>query len=85
MSAISDNDRSAISDNDRMAAAVAGLSDDIAALNARFQELQNTPVTAPPLYQALLNDIRQRGGAIAQRLDALDALIPPTRPAPPVG
>lgn len=82
MSAISDFAARQKAFNDRMDTAVSGLTEDIATMNAKIQELQSTPGAITPEDQALLDDLQQRGEAIAQRLEALDALRPP---APPVG
>lgn len=68
--------------NARMDASIQGLTGDVAELNRKIQELQNTSGVITPEDQALLNDLEQRGEAIAQRLEAMDAERPP---APPVG
>jgi methyl-accepting chemotaxis protein len=81
MSAISDFAAAQKSFNDRIDSAVSGLSDDISQLNAKIEELQTSPGTITPEDQALLNELQQRGEAIATKLEALDAMTPPTPPA----
>lgn len=67
--------------NDRMDAAIGGLTEDIAGLNAKILELQNSPGTVTAEDQALLDELQARGETISAKLEALNALTPP---APPV-
>jgi hypothetical protein len=67
--------------NDRMDAAISGLTEDIATLNAKILELQTSPGTITPEDQALLDELQARGETISAKLEALNALTPP---APPV-
>jgi hypothetical protein len=67
--------------NDRMDTASSGLTEDIATLNAKILELQNSPGTVTPEDQALLDELQARGETISAKLEALNALTPP---APPV-
>lgn len=80
MSAISDFAARQKAFNERMDAAVEGLTGDVAELNRKIQELQNTSGAITPEDQALLDELQQRGEAIAQRLEALDAIRPPVPP-----
>lgn len=68
--------------NDRVDAAVTGLQGDIQALNDKITELQNSPGTITPEDQASLDAIQTRAEGIAAKLEALDALTPPTVPTP---
>ena len=81
MSAISDFAARQTAFNDRMDTAVAGVQADIEGLKALIEQLQNTPGGITPEDQDLLNLIEARAGAIADKLDALDALTPPVVPA----
>ena len=81
MSAISDFAARQTAFNDRMDTAVAGVQADIEGLKALIEQLQNTPGGITPEDQDLLNQIEARAGAIADKLDALDALTPPVVPA----
>lgn len=83
MSAISDFASKQNSFNDRIDSAVTGLQGDVAALNAKITELQNSPGTVTPEDQALLDALQSRGETIAAKLEALDALTPPTPPVTP--
>lgn len=68
--------------NDKIDAAIAGVKSDVQALNAKIEELQNSPGEITPADQALLDALEARGDAIEKKVVALDALTPPT---PPVG
>lgn len=83
MSAISEFAARQSAFNDRLDTAVAGVSADVAALNAKIEELQNTPGEITPEDQALLDDIEARSDAITTKLEALDALTPPAVPVTP--
>jgi len=74
---------------DGVAASVSGLTDDVAALNAKILELQNSAGQVTPEDQALIDELQVSGEALATRaeaasqaLAALDALTPPEVPAP---
>lgn len=82
MSAISDFAARQNTHNDRIDAAVTAITADIAELNAQIQELQNNPGPISAADQELLNALEARGTAVAEKLDALNALTP-ERPAPP--
>ena len=82
MSAISDFAAKQLAFNDRMNNAIAGLVGDVATLNAKIEELQNSAGTITPEDQALLNELEVAGDVMAAKLEALDNLTPPT---PPVG
>lgn len=68
--------------NDRVDAAVTGLQSDIQALNDKITELQNSPGEITPEDQALLDTLQTRAEGITAKIEALDALTPPTVPAP---
>lgn len=94
MSAISDFAAKQKEFNQRQATAIdgaveslKGLTDDVAALNKKIEELQNSPGTITPEDQALLDDLQTQGDAAAQKaeslanaLKALDEQTPPTPP-----
>ena len=72
---------------DKSVAAAGGLSGDIAALNAKILELQNSPGQVTPEDQALIDELVTMGEAATARaeaqaaaLEALDAQNPPTPP-----
>jgi len=74
---------------DGVATSVSGLTDDVAALNAKILELQNSAGQVTPEDQALIDELQVSGEALATRaeaasqaLAALDALTPPEVPAP---
>ena len=85
MSAISDFAAAQTAFNDREDAAVAGLTADVASLNAQILALQNSPGAITPADQALLDGLQARGQTIATKLEALDALTPPVVPVVPPG
>lgn len=96
MSAISDFAAKQKAFNDRQGAAidaavtsVTGLTEDVAELNRKITELQNSQGGVTPEDQALIDELETQGGAVATRLEgvaaalsALDAqtapVIPPT-------
>jgi len=80
MSAISDFAAAQTVYNDREDAAIAGLTADVASLNAQILALQNSPGAITPADQALLDGLQARGQTIATKLEALDALTPPVVP-----
>jgi len=82
MSAISDFAAKTNAFNDRIDTAIAGLQTDVQTLNDLITKLQNSPGQITPEDQASLDAIQARASAVADKLDALDALTPP--PAPPV-
>jgi len=83
--------------NDRQAAAidtavagVAGLTDDVKALNDKITELQNSQGGVTPEDQALIDALEVQGEALTGRLEtataalaALDAQTPPVPPPTP--
>ena len=80
MSAISEFAEKQNAHNATMDTAVEGLATDIQVLNDKITELQNTQGQITPEDQALLDSIELRGAAIAERLEALNALTPPPVP-----
>jgi peptidoglycan hydrolase CwlO-like protein len=83
MSAISDFAARQTAFNGRIDAAVTGLQGDVKFLQDKIDELQNSAGQITPEDQALLDDIDARADAVATKLEALDALTPPTPPATP--
>ncbi len=81
MSAISDFKTKQDAFNDRMDKAIEGLQGDVKFLNDTIAALQASSGTVTPEDQVLLDQLTARGSAIADKLDALDAITPP---APPV-
>lgn len=81
MSAISEFAAKQNAFNDRQASAVDGLVADVAALNKKIEDLQNSPGGITPEDQALLNEIEARSDAITTKLEALDSQTPPTVPS----
>lgn len=80
MSAISDFAAKQNAHNDRQDAAVAGLTGDVTDLKALIKKLQDSQGQITPEDQALLDQIDARGESISTKLEALDALTPPTPP-----
>jgi len=80
MSAISDFAAKQAAFQDRIDNAVTGLTADVAELNDEILKLQTTTGAITPEDQALLDGIQSRTSAIAEKLDALDALTPPAVP-----
>lgn len=60
----------------RIDTAIQGIQGDIDELNRKIAELQNSPGAITPADQAILDDLQAKGLALAERLDALDALTP---------
>lgn len=81
MSAISEFAAKQSEFNGRLSTAIDGLTGDVALLNQKIQELQNSAGTITPEDQALLDQLQTQGEMLASRLEAVDALTPP---APPV-
>jgi predicted nucleic acid-binding Zn-ribbon protein len=72
---------------DGAVASLQGLTDDVAALNKKIEELQNSTGGVTPEDQALIDDLQTQGDAVAQKaeslataLQALDQQTPPTPP-----
>jgi len=82
MSAISDFSDKMKVHHDKQDAAIAGIIGDVQVLNDKIAALQASAGTVTPEDQALLNDIEARGAAISTKVEALDALTPPTAPTP---
>jgi hypothetical protein len=80
MSAISDYAAKANAFNDRIDSAVTGLQGDVQALNDLIVKLQGTQGQVTPEDQALLDQLQARAETIATKVEALDALTPPTPP-----
>lgn len=80
MSAISDFAAAQRQFNTRLGAAIDGVAADVASLNAKIEELQNTVGDISEEDQALLDELQAQGEAIAARLEAVDALTPPAVP-----
>lgn len=66
--------------NDRLDAAVTDLQGDVATLNAKIEELQNSPGEITPEDQASLDAIETRAQSITDKLEALAAVTPPAVP-----
>lgn len=81
MSSISEYYDKQIAFEERQNTAVSELTADVVALNAKIEELQNTPGRITPADQALLNQLQTMSEALTTKLEALDALTPPTAPA----
>ncbi len=67
---------------ERIDAAVTGVSGDVTALNELIVQLQSTQGQITAEDQALLDQIETKGAAVAERIEALDALTPPKPPTP---
>lgn len=80
MSAISDFATKQNAFNDRLDAAIAGIQGDVDTLNAAILKLQNSAGAITPEDQATLDALQARGAGITAKLEALDALTPPTPP-----
>lgn len=66
--------------NHRLGVAIAGVAADVASLNAKIEELQNSSGAISAEDQALLDDLQQKGEALAAGLEAVDGLTPPVPP-----
>ena len=66
--------------NEKIETAVQGITDDIKVLNDKITALQNSAGEVSAEDQALLDDLEARGAAVADKLDALNALTPPVTP-----
>lgn len=94
MSAISDFAAKQKEFNTRQAQAIdgavtslGGLTSDVAELNRKIEELQNSPGGVTPEDQALIDDLQAQGEAVAAKaeslaaaLKALDEQTPPAAP-----
>ena len=81
MSAISEFAERQTAFNARLHAAIDGLVGDVASLNAKIEELQNTPGEITPEDQALLDQLQAQGEELTNRLEAVDNLTPPSPPS----
>lgn len=77
MTAISDFAAQVTAFQDRQDVAIADLQADVQNLNEQITALQNSSGQITPEDQAILDGIVTRGQAVADKLDALDALTPP--------
>jgi hypothetical protein len=66
--------------NNRIDTAIQGIVEDVTFLKNRIAELQATSNGITPEDKALLDAIQARSNAIADKLEALDALTPPSPP-----
>ncbi len=82
MSAISDFAAKQAAFQARIDTAIADLQGDVKSLNDQITALQNSAGGITPEDQALLDGITATSSAVADKLDALDALTPPVAPAP---
>lgn len=80
MSAIKDFAEKVNAYHAKIDTAITGLTEDVATLKAKIEELQNTPGAITPEDQALLDAIQSQLEAVATKLEALDALTPPKTP-----
>jgi prefoldin subunit 5 len=83
MSAISDFGDKMKVHNAKVEAAITGLQGDIKNLSDQIAVLQASSGTISAEDQATLDTIETQAGAIADKLDALDALTPPVVPVTP--
>lgn len=83
MSAISDFSAAVTAFFDRQDAAVTDLQGDVKNLQDQIAALQASQGQITPADQALLDGIQARAQAVADKLDALDALTPPVAPPAP--
>lgn len=78
MSAISDYAGRVQTAFDSISAGIDGVSNDVAALKAKIEELQNSPGVISPEDQALLDSLEAMAGALAARINELDnQTVPP--------
>ena len=83
MTKVGDFSNAQTAHNTRMGTALTGISEDIAALNAKIAELQGTQGAITAEDQALLDELQAQGEALAGRIEAADALTPPVVPVTP--
>ena len=81
MSAISDFATKQAAFQSRIDTAIADLQGDVKNLTDQITALQNSSGAITPEDQALLDGITAKTSAVADKLDALDALTPPTLPS----
>lgn len=81
MTVISDFAAAVTAFMDRQDQAVADLQGDVKSLEDQIAALQASGGITPA-DKALLDGIQARASAVADKLDALDALTPPVAPAP---
>ncbi len=80
MSAISDFAAKMNDHNNQVDAAIEGLTGDVGSLKDQITALQNSAGQITPEDQASLDAIEKRAQGISDKLEALDALTPPTPP-----
>jgi peptidoglycan hydrolase CwlO-like protein len=68
--------------NARVSAGLQGISADIDSLNAKIQELINTPGELNAEQQAVLDSLLAQSGQIADTAERLDGMTPPAVPNP---
>lgn len=75
---------------DAAVASITGLTEDVASLNVKILELQNSQGGVTPEDQVLIDDLQAQGEAVAARAEALaaalatlDSQTPPVVPPPP--
>lgn len=81
MSAISDFAAAMAAFQARVDTAISDLQGDVKNLNDQITALQNSTGGITPADQALLDGIQAKASAVADQLDALDALTPPVTPS----
>lgn len=80
MSQIADYHAKQVAFHDRQDVAVEGITKDVADQAALIKQLQENPGPITPEDQALLDQLQARNEAVTAKLEALDALTPPTPP-----
>jgi len=82
MSAIAQFAEKQAAHNAKIDTAIDGIATDIAALNAKIDELQNSPGVITTEDQATLDALEAKGAALEAKVTALDDLTPPKPPTP---
>lgn len=67
--------------NDRIDNAVTSIQGDVKFLSDKITEMQNSPGPISPEDQASLDALQARSAALADKIEALDALTPPAPPS----
>ena len=69
--------------NDRLSTAINGVSTDISGMKALIDQLQNNPGPISAEDQAILDQLQAMSEDAVTRMEAVDALTPPSAPVVP--
>lgn len=80
MSAIGDFANRVKADYERIGTAIDAIREDVAGLNAKIEQLQNSQGQITPEDQATLDEIQAAAANLADRIGEVDNLTPPAPP-----